>query len=152
YIDLIFIHALGDHDINREIEWPKSKEFKEAAEAIRKSGKAKFVGFSTHHDRRAEIIQNAADGGFVDAIMLKYSPWLDKGGALDKALDACVKRGIGLVSMKQMAGNTDEVFLRKPVLKEKGLNAYQGLLHAVWTDERIASSCVSMRNLDHITE
>ena len=49
YVDLIFIHALGDHDFATEVKWPRSQEFKEAAEAIRKSGKAKFVGFSTHH-------------------------------------------------------------------------------------------------------
>ena len=31
----------------------RSQEFKETADAIRKSGKAKFVGFSTHHKDRA---------------------------------------------------------------------------------------------------
>ena len=58
--------------------------------------------------------------------------------------------------MKQVAGQTDrildEVPKRVPSLKEKGLTAYQGLLHAIWTDERIASSCVSMRNTDQIRE
>lgn len=151
YIDLIFIHAVGDHGAH-EIEWPKSREFKETAEAIRKSGKARLVGFSTHHDRRAEILNNAVAGGFVDAIMLKYSPWMSRDDAISRAMDACHEKGIGLISMKQMAGNTDEVFLRQPVLKEKNLNAYQGLLHACWTDPRIASCCVSMRNIEHIRE
>ena len=71
------------------LDWPKSKEFKETAEAIKKSGKAKFVGFSCHHPRRAEILQAAAEGGFVDAIMLQYTPWLDKDAPLNRALDAC---------------------------------------------------------------
>ena len=83
----------------------KSQEFKEAADAIRKSGKAKFVGFSTHHKDRAQIIQAAAEGGIVDAIMLQYTPWLDKDAPLNKALDACCKKGIGLISMKQIAGH-----------------------------------------------
>jgi aryl-alcohol dehydrogenase-like predicted oxidoreductase len=159
YLDLIFIHALGDHDIATEIEWPKSREFQEAAEAIRKSGKCRFVGFSTHHPRRAEILQNAAKGGFVDVIMLQLTGWLPKDSALDRALDACHKAGIGLVSMKQVAGqlNTptnplNQVYERAPVLKEKGLTPYQGLLHAIWTDERISSSCVSMRTLDQVRE
>jgi hypothetical protein len=39
-----------------------------------------------------------------------------------------------------------------PYLKEKKLSAYQGLLHAIWSDERIASVCVSMRNTDQIRE
>ncbi len=49
YVDLIFLHALGDRDFDVELQWPMSQEFKETADAIRKSGKAKFVGFSTHH-------------------------------------------------------------------------------------------------------
>jgi aryl-alcohol dehydrogenase-like predicted oxidoreductase len=153
YIDLLFIHALGDHDIAREIEWPKSQEFKETCEAIRKSGKAKFVGFSTHHARRPEILQNAAEGGFVDAVMLQYTPWVEDDAPLNRAIDACHKKGIGLISMKQLGGQfLKQVYERAPVLKEKGLNPYQGLLHAIWTDERISSACVSMRTLDQIRE
>jgi uncharacterized protein len=158
YVDLIFIHAVGDHDFATEVEWPKSKEFKETAEAIRKSGKARFVGFSTHHKNRAQILQAAADGGFVDAIMLQNNPWiaeeLGQKDEINRALDNCHKAGIGLISMKQVAGNTklDEIGKRLPSLIEKGLTPYQGLLHAIWTDERFSSCCVSMRNTDQVRE
>ena len=163
YIDLFFIHGLGDdHSLDDAIKLVKSQEFKETAEAIRKSGKAKFVGFSTHHKDRAQIIQAAAEGGIVDAIMLQYTPWLDKDSALNKALDACWKKGIGLISMKQIAGKQfadspkgnilDDVVRRVPMLAEKKLSPFQGLLHAIWTDERISSCCVSMRNTDQIRE
>jgi uncharacterized protein len=154
YVDLIFIHAVGDHDINTEIKWPESKEFKQTAEAIRKSGKAKFVGFSTHHAKRPEILQAAARGGFVDAIMLQNNPWSAKEDNMNRALDACHKAGIGLISMKQVAGNVnlDELAKGLPDLKEKGLTPYQGLLHAIWTDERFSSCCVSMRNTDQVRE
>ena len=48
YVDLFFIHGLGDdHSLDDAINFVKCQEFKETAEAIRKSGKAKFVGFST---------------------------------------------------------------------------------------------------------
>ncbi len=154
YVDLIFIHGIGGRD---KLDWPKSKEFKETAEAIKKSGKARFVGFSCHDPLKVEFLKAAAEGGFVDAIMVAYTPtWLDKGQEMDRALDACHKAGIGLISMKQVSGNSDailkEVPKHVPSLQEKGLTAYQGLLHAVWTDERIASSCVSMRNTDQLRE
>jgi aryl-alcohol dehydrogenase-like predicted oxidoreductase len=159
YIDLLFIHALGDHDYGTESAWPDSAEFKETVAALKKSGKVKFVGFSSHHARRAELLQAAAKGGFVDVIMLQYTPWLDTDAPLNKAIDACHKAGIGLVSMKQVAGQFTEtsgvladVVKRVPMLKEKGLTPYQGLLHAIWTDERISSACVSMRTLDQIRE
>ncbi|GAC1469756.1 MAG: hypothetical protein NVSMB9_13950 [Isosphaeraceae bacterium] len=163
YIDLFFIHGLGDeHKLDDAINLVKSKEFKEVAAAIRKSGKARFVGFSTHHKDRAPIIQAAAEGGIVDAIMLQYSPWIEKDAPLNKALDACWKKGIGLISMKQVAGKffgdkpkvniLDEVVRRVPFLAEKKLTPFQGLLHAIWTDERISSVCVSMKNTDQIRE
>jgi aryl-alcohol dehydrogenase-like predicted oxidoreductase len=162
YIDLFFIHGFGDHHtLDAAINLVKSREFKDAADAIRKSGKAKCIGFSTHHRNRAQIIEAAAEGGAVDAIMLQYTPWLAKDDPLNKALDAAHKRGIGLISMKQVAGQfpvrpkinvLEEVVKRVPMLAEKGLTPYQGLLQAIWTDERISASCVSMRNTDQIRE
>ncbi len=154
YVDLIFMHALGDHHFEAEVEWPKSKEFKETAEAIRKSGKARFVGFSTHHPRRAEILHAAAQSGYADVIMVQNNPWIAQEDEMNRALDAVHKRGIGLISMKQIAGNLNlnEVANRLPGLKDKGLTPYQGLLHAIWSDERFASCCVSMRNTDQIRE
>ena len=156
YIDLIFIHGIGNSYSPDSINWPKSKEFKETVEAIKKSGKAKFVGFSCHDSKKAEYLQAAADGGFVDAIMVQFSPWLGKDHPLNKAIDACHAKGIGIISMKQVAGSGDkileEVPKKVPVLKERGLNAYQGLLTAIWSDERIASTCVSMRSTEQIRE
>ncbi len=162
YIDLFFIHGMGDdHGLDAAINFVKSQEFKETAEAIRKSGKAKFLGFSTHHRDRAAIIQAAAEGGIVNAIMLQYTPWLDKDAPLNKALDACHAKGIGLISMKQVAGQfpsrpkinvLEEVVRRAPMLAEKKLTPYQGLLHAIWTDERISGSCVSIKTTDQLRE
>jgi aryl-alcohol dehydrogenase-like predicted oxidoreductase len=162
YVDLFFIHGLGDeHSLDDAINFVKGQEFKETAEAIRKSGKAKFVGFSSHHRNRAQLLQAAAAGGIIDAIMLQYTPWLDKDDPLNKAIDACHAKEIGLISMKQVAGQFPsrpkinvlaEVVKRAPMLAEKNLTPYQGLLHAIWTDERISGSCVSIKTTDQLRE
>ena len=156
YVDLFFIHGIGKDYGYESLGWPKSREFKETVDAIKKSGKAKLVGFSCHDSRRAEYLQAAAEGGFVDAIMLQYTPWLNKDDPLNRAVDACHERGIGLISMKQVAGQTDKILdvvaRRVPTLKDRGLTPYQGLLQAIWSDERISSCCVSMRNTDQIRE
>jgi len=153
YLDLIYVHGLGGN----QVDWPKDPEFKKAAEAIRKSGKARFVGFSTHDATKAQQLMNAAEGGFVDVIMLAFQPiWHTKDSKLDRALDACHKAGIGLVSMKQISGMNDRVLKaveqRVPTLKDKGLSAYGGLLQSIWTDERFSCSCVSMHNTDQLRE
>jgi predicted aldo/keto reductase-like oxidoreductase len=163
YVDFFFIHGLGDDHPKLEdaLNFVKCKEFRETAETIRKSGKARFLGFSSHHVHRAELLQAAAEGGIIDAIMLQYTPWLDKDAPLNKALDACHAKGIGLISMKQVAGKfpvtpkidvLKEVVRRVPVLAEKKLSPYQGLLHAIWSDERISGSCVSIKTTDHLRE
>jgi aryl-alcohol dehydrogenase-like predicted oxidoreductase len=162
YVDLYFIHGLGDeHSLDDAINFVKGKEFRETAEAIRRSGKAKFLGFSTHHRERAQLLMAAAEGGIVDAIMLQYTPWLDKDSPLNKALDACHAKGIGLISMKQVAGQfpekpkvnvLEEVVRRAPMLAEKKLTPYQGLLHAIWTDERISGSCVSIKTTEQLRD
>jgi predicted aldo/keto reductase-like oxidoreductase len=163
YVDLIFIHSFGDnHSLDDAINYVKSKELKEAAEAVKKSGKARFVGISTHHKDRAQLIRAAAEGGIVDAIMLQYRPWLDKDSPLNKALDFAHEKGVGLISMKQIAGTflgdkprgnlLDDVVRRVPTLKERNLTPFQGLLHAIWSDERLSAVCVSMNNTDHIRD
>ena len=94
YVDLFFIHGLGDeHSLDDAMNFVKGQEFKETAEAIRKSGKAKFVGFSSHHKNRAQIIQAAADGGIIDAIMLQYTPWLDKDAAAQQGARRLPRQG-----------------------------------------------------------
>ena len=100
----------------------------------------------------AQQIQNAAEGGFIDVIMLKFTPWLDKNAPLNKALDACHAKNIGLVSMKQLAGQTQFTAERVPSIKAKGLTPAQGLLQAIWTDERFSASCVTLRNTEQIRE
>ena len=163
YIDLFFVHGLGDGwKLDKTIDFITGKEFRETADAIRKSGKAKFIGFSAHHKDRAAMIKAAAEAGTVDAVMLQYSPWLDKDSPLNKALDVAWNKGVGLITMKQIAsasfGDTpkvnvlEEVKRKVPTLAERNLTVFQGMLHAIWTDERISASCVSMRNTDHIRE
>jgi predicted aldo/keto reductase-like oxidoreductase len=168
YIDLFFVHGLGDdHKLQDAVDMVKGvgeigKEFRDAADAIKKSGKVKFIGFSSHHKDRAAIIQAAAEGGIVDAIMLQYTAWLDKESPLNKALDSAHKADIGLITMKQIAAFgfgdqrkgsiLDDVVRKVPNLKERNLTPFQGLLHAIWTDERLSASCVSMKNFDQIRD
>ncbi len=165
YIDVFFLHGLGDREyggIDKSVAMLRSPEFRQVADRIRESGKAKFIGFSAHHPERAQLLQAAAETGVIDVIMLQYRPWLEKESALNRAIDAAWNKGIGLISMKQIAnqafgdkprGNIlEEVQQRVPALAERKLSVFQGLLHAIWTDERISAACVSMRNTEQIRE
>ncbi len=152
YVDLFFLHGIGPKGYGEaSLEWPKSKEFKEACETIKKSGKARLVGFSCHDGLLDDYLEAAAEGGFVDAIMLAYNPFFEKGDRFDKALDACHKAGIGLVAMKEMRA-LKQVPQRIPELDKLGLTPHQGILHAVWSDPRIASDCSAMENVQQMEQ
>ena len=158
YIDLLYFHALSGKAVDygltgNEMEWPKSREMKETIAAIKKTGKVRFVGFATHDQRRAEQLEIAAEGGLMDVIMIAMNPWLEKDSRLNRALDACFKKKIGLVAMKLVAGHLEKrMRVEAPTLKQRGLNPYQGVLQAMWSDERITSACVAMSNTDEVNQ
>lgn len=157
YVDLFLIHGIGGEYPAASLDWPKSKEMKETVEAIKKSGKARFVGFSCHDGRRAEYLEAAAEGKIFDVVMIQNTAWLDKNTRLNKAIDRCHAAGIGLISMKQLAGPDPNAFLaqvakKAPDLIERGITPYGALLHAIWTDERFATACVSMQNTAQVNE
>src|SRR5271157_3773150 len=136
YIDLLYFHALSGKAVDfgltgNEMDWPKSQEMKETIAAIKKTGKVRFVGFATHDQRRAEQLEIAAEGDLVDVIMIAMNPWLEKDSRLNRALDACYKKKIGLVAMKVVAGhlalsgferNLKQLRVQAPALKQRGLN------------------------------
>ena len=155
-VDAYFFHGLGDHhSADQCIEFLKGQEFRETADALKKSGKIKFFGFSVHHPKLAEMITTAAEANVVDMIMVKYNAFAAKDHPFNKALDAAHAKGIGLISMKQLAGSEtmlNDMATKVPSLKDKGLAPYQMLLHAIWTDERISSCCVSMKTVEQVNE
>ena len=150
YLDLYFIHGIGPKEYgDASLEWPKSEAFKKTIEQLKSSGKCKMVGFSCHDSKLTEYLVSAAQGGFVDAIMLAYNPFFNPGDAFDKALDACHKAGIGLVAMKTMRGAKD-IPKRLPEFDKMGLTTNQALLHAVWSDPRISAVCSMINNVSEM--
>lgn len=147
YLDLFFIHGLGPKEYgDASLEWPKSEVFKKVAEKLKSSGKAKMVGFSCHDAKLDDYLDAAAQGGFVDAIMLKYTPFFTPGDSFDRALAACHRAGIGLVAMKTMRGAGD-VPKRIPEFDKLGLTTNQALLQAVYSDSRISTVCSAINNV-----
>ena len=150
YLDAFYIHGLGPKEYGEDsLNWPKSDAYKKVAEQLKSSGKVKLVGFSCHDGRLPDYLNAAAQGGFIDIIMLAFNPFYPKGGPLDLALDAAHKAGIGLVAMKTMR-STKDVPKRLPELDKLGLTTHQAVLHSVWSDPRISSICNMIDNVDQM--
>jgi predicted aldo/keto reductase-like oxidoreductase len=146
YLDLFFMHALNDA---KYLE----PEFIKMGEKLKSEGKTKFFGFSCHDGNVVELLNKAAEIGApgIDAIMFRYS-FADYGDAeLNRAIDACVERGVGLIAMKTQKGlgvNRNDV----QAFMSKDFNEYQAKLKAVWADERISAAVSHMDNVEKLNE
>ncbi len=141
YIDLYYgVHALSD---------PKqlTPELKKWAENAKKRGVIKHFGFSTHKNM-AECLMAASKLDWIDAIMTSWNFRLMQDKKMQKAVDACHKANIGLISMKVMGlpiSSDGDKKLTQHFVK-KGFSEGQAKLKAVLEDKRFAASCVTMEN------
>ncbi|MBL8151374.1 MAG: aldo/keto reductase [Blastocatellia bacterium] len=152
YLDLYYIHQLGDGEYPKEcVNWPKSKEFREVGEQLKKQKKIRFIGFSCHAGILPQALEAAAEGGFIDVIMFRYNFRSVNSDELNKAIDKAKKANIGLVAMKTQGGRVS--FKDKAdAFKSKGFNDAQSALKAVWADERIDTIVSHMPTLQIVQE
>lgn len=143
YLDLFFIHAIGSVD--------EMKPYKEWAAEMKKAGKIKFFGFSTHTNME-DCMLAAAKLDWIDAVMVTYNYRLMQTPKMKQALADCVKAGIGVVAMKTQGGgpvktDTPEELTLAGRFLERGFTDKQAKLKAVWDNPEIASICSQMPNL-----
>jgi predicted aldo/keto reductase-like oxidoreductase len=144
-VDLVMAHGLST-------EAELTGELKAWAENVKKSGKAKFFGFSTHKNM-AECMQLAAKTGWLDVIMPSINFRTLQDDATKRAIEACRKADVGLIAMKIMAASTKATHdMGAPVAEDKvlgqlmqrGFSLEQAKLKYVWQEEAVASACVRM--------
>ena len=144
YIDLYFAHSVWGAD---ELD----AQTKRWAQKAKTEGKIRYFGFSTHSNME-ECLLGAAGLGWIDGIMMTYNYRLMHSDDMRRAVDACVKAGIGLTAMKTQGGGqvrTDtptELELAGRFL-QKGFTDGQAKLKAVWQNSQIASICSEMPNM-----
>ncbi|MEE4265101.1 MAG: aldo/keto reductase [Desulfobacteraceae bacterium] len=151
YIDMYFIHYLSD--VKKEL----TDEVKAWAEKAKAKGKIRLFGFSAHKNMENSMLA-AAQLGWIDGIMMSYNYRLMVKDSMKRAVDACVRAGIGLTAMKTQAvfsanfyasigSETDDALKMTENLVKKGYTAEQAKLRVVWENPDIASICSAMPNM-----
>ena len=144
YLDMLFIHQV-------EHEKYLSREYLKMADAMKKSGKIKYYGFSCHSGNVVELMNKAAKTKGIDAIMFRYDFTRYGDSKLNRAIDACKKAGIGLIAMKTQRSVPDDL-AAVVKFKLKKFTLGQAKLKAVWADERIDAAVSHMTNLQLLKE
>jgi len=146
YVDLLFVHGLtGIGELT-----PTIRDF--AAE-MKKAGKIKFFGFSTHTNME-DCLLGAAKLDWIDAVMLAYNFRVMHAPMMQEAINTAAKAGIGLVAMKSQAGRPGKHEIGGEAKLEmaqrflqRGFTDKQAKLKVVWETPQIASLCSQMPNL-----
>jgi predicted aldo/keto reductase-like oxidoreductase len=144
YIDLYFVHGIYSID-------EMDDSIRAWAQKAKAAGKIRFFGFSTHSNME-ECLLEGAKLGWIDGIMMTYNFRLMHTREMKRAVDACVKAGIGLTAMKTQGGgsvrtDTDTEIEMAGRFLEKGFTDAQAKLMAVWQNPAIASICSQMPNM-----
>ncbi len=142
YVDAYYLHNLGEPD-------RLDAKLQAAQERLKKEGKIRLFGFSSHHARMIDVLERAPEVGYVDVIMFKYSFRDLQNERLQRAIDKCHAAGIGLIAMKTQGGRAEG---DDAVAEWPGFNRYQAALKAMWQDERIAAICSEMVNIQQVRE
>jgi predicted aldo/keto reductase-like oxidoreductase len=141
YVDALYLHDLGSP--NRLDDTMRA-----AADALRRSKKIRFFGFSCHNASLIPVLKQAVQCGFVDLLMLRFNFRDYDNDALNAALDECAQAKIGLVAMKTGAG----AIPRYAEFEKAGLSRPVASLKATWADGRIHVIASKMGNIPQVEQ
>lgn len=151
YVDAYYIHGIA----GPQLAMLRDPGVKAAFEALKKAGKIRYAGLSCHDARLPEILDAAAEVGWLDQVMFKYN-FRDVGGKdrhddLQRAIGKCSKANIGLVAMKTQGGAVN--FPDKMAkLREKGFKKEVAAIKTVWQDDRMQVVVSEMTTVSDLRE
>ena len=97
YVDILYMHAVDS------VELVRHKEIVNAMLDLKKSGRVRFIGISTHKNEPL-VINTMVEDGIWDVVLTAYNFKQTYLSEMNSALDAAGKAGLGVVAMKTMAG------------------------------------------------
>jgi predicted aldo/keto reductase-like oxidoreductase len=108
YVDILYMHS-GD-----SVEIVRHKEIVNTMLDLKKKGRAKFIGISTHKNEPL-VINTMAEDGIWDVVLTSYNYRQTYLAELNSAIDRAAAAGMGVVAMKTLAGGWLDRERTKPV-------------------------------------
>ncbi|KAB0667625.1 hypothetical protein F6V25_02725 [Oryzomonas japonica] len=119
-------------------------ETREALAQLKKQGKVRFCGVTTHKNE-AEVLNALVDDPdrFFDTCLVKYN--FTSGREVSVAIDRAASAGIGIIAMKTQAGGYDTTGLGR-------ISAHQAALKWVLQNPKVTAAIPGMKNLTQLKE
>jgi len=138
HVDILYLHAIKTRADTL------APSMLEALQLARESGRARFVGVSTHKNE-PEVIDAAIESGVYDVVLTSVNFKQDHYLEVKKAIERAARAGIGIVGMKTMAGG----FLDKA--KKQPLNC-KAALKFVLQDENVCTTIPGITSFEQLAE
>jgi uncharacterized protein len=97
YVDILYFHAI---DKAADVNAPGVQE---AMAELKKQGRIRFPGVSTHSGQ-TEVLNAVAQGGFYGVVLVAINFTMAGNDALLDAVKNAAAKGVGLIAMKTQAG------------------------------------------------
>ncbi len=97
YVDILYLHNLTKREV---VLAPENMAM---IEAVKKAGKARFIGVTTHANE-PEVIRAATEAKIYDVVLSGYNFRKDYIKELDAAIEEATSAGLGIIAMKTLAG------------------------------------------------
>ncbi len=136
YIDVLLAHSLKTPG---DVCDPAMIDF---LEKMKKEGKARFTGFSSHSNM-ASLLREAAKAKCHDVALVSYN--YTHSDDLKEAIAAAANAGIGIVAMKTQAGGYTSDSM-------KGLSPHQASMKYVLLDHNVATAVPGVTTIAQIEE
>lgn len=136
YVDILLAHSLKTPD---QVCSPEITDF---LQTMKKEGKARFTGFSSHADM-ASCLRAAAKARCHDVALVSYN--FTHSNDLKEAVALAAQAGIGVVAMKTQAGGYTKSAM-------KGLSPHQAALKYVITDRNVSTAVPGVTTIEQIEE
>lgn len=139
YVDIAMVHRIFD------LSLLKNEELLSAYFQLKKEGKIRFTGFSTH-DAKVTLKQTF-DNDFTQVVLFIYNHM--EGKEIEPLIQKASKKGIGTIAVKVFAGRKQGNL--KPLISQT-LSYPQAAIRWVLSNSHVDCCVVTMSSYSHIEE
>lgn len=108
FVDIFYLHQAS------RAEASTFDPLLEALVRIKRSGRARAIGVSTHQ-REPEVIRAAAESGVYDVVLTSYNFRQPHAARVREAIAFAASKGLGIIAMKALAGVYWDAERRHPI-------------------------------------
>jgi predicted aldo/keto reductase-like oxidoreductase len=142
-----YVDVLQLYDV-RSPEPLRNQAINDALAAIKREGKARFVGLSTHSDM-ANVINAAVEAGVYDVILTSFNFTMATDTAMMNAVANAASKGVAIIAMKVLAGGAR--FPNPETLRQyTSAVVNSAALKWVLRNENVATAIPGIGNFDHL--